>query len=816
MSVTDSPQVTQFFPWFEDIGLHDTQHVGGKGAGLGEMLNAGLPVPPGFVISADAYLQAMQEAGVRDQLRDDALGADPADPSALDAASQRCRETVQAVTLPAWLHDQLATSYAALLDRMRANTLPTDNSVRSVAVRSSATAEDTAGTSFAGMHKSFTNISGISELETAVRQCWASVFGERVLSYRASQHIHEEPAIAVVVQAMVIADRAGVAFSVDPSTGDPNRVMVEGAFGLGEVVVSGQVEPDTSVVDRASRTVIDTHVGRKTHRIERGPDGHDLVVMLSEDDAAQRVLTDAEILQVADLAIRAEQHATVPQDIEWAFENHQLWLVQSRPITTLSLQSTADRPTAQRPAASSAGSSAAALVRGLGASPGVATGSVRVLRSPSEGKRLIDGEILVAPTTNPDWLPTMRRSAGIVTESGGVTCHAAIVSRELGIPCIVGARSITTLVSDGDRITIDGTRGVVVRTETTAAATAADSAPRFHTELSDELAAIGRSDPIGTPVVRRATASNAPPVEPTIGTLLYVNLALPDQAESAAAMNVDGVGLLRAEFMLTDALGGVHPKQMLADGGHEQFLSRMYAALQKITSAFAPRPVIYRTYDFRTNEFQGLTGGDRYEMVEHNPMIGYRGCYRYVRDPELFRLELELLARVREETPNLHIMIPFVRTAWELEACLEMIDASRLGSQRGLKRWVMAEVPSVAHRIGDYAAMGIDGVSIGSNDLTQLVLGVDRDSETCAELFDEEDAAVLATIRAIITSAHDHGLTSSLCGQAPSNRPGFAEHLVRYGITSISVDPSAAQTTRRAIASAEQRLMVEHARGGHS
>ncbi len=569
--------------------------------------------------------------------------------------------------------------------------------------------------------------------------------------------------------------------------------MIEGSFGLGEAVVSGSVSPDRYVVRKRDLAITTRSVRPKELVIEAAEGGGTLTRELSPQESVRPALSDEEVIQLARLGLAIEEHYSAPQDTEWSFDREgDVWMLQSRPITTIAAPGHAQGEL---------------LVRGLGAAPGSASGSVRLLADPHDTGAFVEGDVLVTHMTTPDWVPLMRRAAAIVTDSGGMTCHAAIVSRELGIPCIVGAGDATKRLRDGELVTVDATHGTVLE-GATAPAGAGSSAGAAGPALAGAFA--GAFAEAGAEAGSGARAGAGTPV---IATRLLVNLSEPSQIERTAALKVDGVGLLRAELMVIEALDDTHPKQLIEEGRTEEFVQRMAGALGAFAAGFAPRPVTYRTIDFRTNEFRGLRGGERFEPQESNPMIGYRGALRYTREPEVFGLELEAVRRVWDEGhENFHVMLPFVRTASELERCRALVADTGLLRRRGFELWVMAEVPSVLFNLQRYAHLGIAGISIGSNDLTQLMLGADRDSELLAETFDERDPAVIDYLGLLIPRARELGLRTSICGQAPSVHPEYAELLVRLGIDSISVSVDAVERTRRLIAAAEQRVLLDAAR----
>ena len=762
-------QETAYTRGLADIRRSDIASVGGKGANLGEMTSAGLPIPPGFVITTEACVEFYRENQVSSRIADELRDLDPDDSKELARASASLTKILLDGVIPDSVRGEIEQQYDALA-----------SAADRVAVRSSATAEDTAQFSFAGMFESFLNVTGKPALLDAVKHCWASAFGARVLFYRLKQGLPGEMMVGVVVQSMIDSDKSGVMFTTDPASRDASRIVIEAAWGLGESVVQGAVTPDRHVLDKNSLELIATSIAEKEFLLEWDEDTRATQRIELRGDRRSRapVLTAAEIKTLGDLARRVEAHYGVPQDIEFAIRGGSVFLTQSRPITTLLLHAREEAPK----------SSGKPIVSGLGASPGLVSGIVRVLASPAESALMQTGEILVTRMTSPDWVPIMRRAKAVVTDSGGMTSHAAIVARELGMPCIVGAHDATRVLATGTLVTVDGRAGTVV--------------------AGQPDAGVPKKENSEVPVARTAM-----PAQVT-ATRLYVNLAEPDRAVDVAGRDVDGVGLLRAEFMMIEALEHSHPREFLARHTADEFVRRMADSLTVFANAFAPRPVIYRAMDFRTNEFRDLAGGAQHEPIEANPMIGYRGCLRYTREPDLFALELKALAEVRRHHGNIHLMIPFVRTARELEACLKLLDTSPLGADRRMERWIMAEVPSVIFSLPRYAALGITGVSIGSNDLTQLMLGVDRDSELFGDAYDERDPAVLAAIESIITQCRPLGLKCSICGQAPSVHPDYAEKLVGWGIDSISVSVDAIDSTRRNIARAETRILLDAARKG--
>ncbi|HEU4759006.1 MAG TPA: phosphoenolpyruvate synthase, partial [Dehalococcoidia bacterium] len=546
-------------------------------------------------------------------------------------------------------------------------------------------------------------------------------------------------------------------------------------------IVSGALTPDLYVVDKASLAILTKSVKRQEKQFIRNPEStsfgedNNAWADVPKDDVKLQKLSDAEIAAVAEIGRRVEEHYGGPQDIEWAEENGEFFIVQARPVTVLD-------ETGPETAAGLAGETAAVLLEGSPASPGVAAGPAKIVLRPEEIDRVVPGDILVAEMTTPDFVPAMKRAAAIITDRGGRTCHAAIVSRELGVPCIVGTGNATQALSDGRLVTVDGARGRVYE---------------GRAEVRLAWAAEEKK--------RRAAVSHI-----KTKTKVYVNLAEPDLAERVAKQNVDGVGLLRAEFIIADHIKE-HPRLCIDEGRPQDFTDKLAGGLLAFAKAFYPRPVIYRTTDFKTNEYRGLKGGEKYEHEEENPMIGYRGASRYIRDEEVFRLEVEAIKRVRAEYPNLWVMIPFVRTPEELAGVKALMERFGLVRSPEFKLWMMAEVPSNVFLLDRFIDVGIDGISIGSNDLTQLILGIDRDNARFAVEFDERNEAVMMALERLVTGAKARGVTVSICGQAPSDYPEVTQKLVEWGITSLSVNPDVIDKTREIIARAEGVLEAEAA-----
>lgn len=774
----------QFLLWFEQLERKDVDIVGGKSSSLGEMTaKTDVPVPYGFATTAYAYRYFIKESGLEEKMRSILSELTDVENSALlRDVSARLRDAIMAEKMPQDLQDAIGAAYVELGKRVGE-----ENPY--VAVRSSATAEDLPDASFAGQQDTYLNVQGAETIIAKVKECYASCFTDRAVYYREKQGFdHIEVALSAVVQMMVFSKTSGVMFTVNVATGDDNNILIEAAFGLGEYVVQGTVTPDNYTISKHDHKIIDRCVNEQDIMLVRKKGGDCEEVQVPEELRKVQTLTDEQILELADYAKKIEKHYGCYMDMEWGVDErtNKIWILQARPETVWSRRNKEGGAKVQE-SKSMTTTDHKVIVKGLPASPGKVSGRVHVILDPSRIDEFKEGEILVTEMTAPDWVPAMKKAKAIVTDSGGMTCHASIVSRELGIPCIVGTKSrgeaATVTIPDGIDVTIDATHGVV------------------YEGIIEEAK---KENQAGAAV---AVAEYFPPT----GTKVYMNLGDPELAEKYSSLPCDGIGLMREEFIWTTYIHE-HPLYLIKTGHPEKVVDQLAEGMRQVCQAMAPRPVTLRFSDFKSSEYRDLKGGDEFEPYEPSALLGWRGASRYY-DPkyiEAFKLECQAVVKVREEfgLKNLNVMIPFCRNVEECEKVVKIMAECGLERGKDFKVWLMAEIPSniiLADQFNKY----VDGYSIGSNDLTMLVLGCDRDNDTVSHIYDERNLAVRRAVRHLIEVAHSEGKTISICGQAPSVYPEFCEFLIKSGIDSISVNPDTVKFTKKLVAQVEQRVMLD-------
>jgi len=750
--------------WFEDLRKEDIGTAGGKGANLGEMASANLPVPPGFVITAQVYKRFLEESGLGPKVNDILEKTHVDKTSELQNSSKKIRKMIMDATMPRDIKKVINENYKKLCKS-------TGNKNEFVAVRSSATAEDLPGASFAGQQETFLNISG-ADLANSVQKCWSSLFTPRAIFYREQQGFeHEKVLIAVIVQKMVNSEKAGVVFTVNPMSGDNNQLIIEAGWGLGEGVVSGSVTPDHYVIDKKKIKLIEKEIGKKEIIFTRDKKtGKTVKAKLKGKKSTAQVLNDSEIKRITEFSIEVERHYNFPQDIEWAVENNKVFLVQSRPITTFYGEEKMEKAKEDKEI----------LIKGFGASPGIGSGKVATIFDIEELDKIKEGDILVTTMTNPDMVPAMKRASAIVTEEGGMTCHAAIVSRELGIPGVVGTGNATEILKDGMEITVDGSRGVVYR---------------------------GLTKKEEKPPEIVATA----PQKMITATEVKVNLAVPDERiATRMAKLADGVGLLRVEHIILGM--GRHPMDFITKGDEEEFIGRLASDIKIVVDAFyKTNGIVYiRTLDAPTDEFRGMKGGEE-EPLEHNPMLGWRGIRRGIDQPELLKAELRAIKKLVDEGyTNIGVMVPLVQHPEELVEAKRLAREVGLTPHRDVQFGIMVETPASALIIEEFIKEGLDFISFGTNDLTQYTLAIDRNNERVQSLFSEKHPAILKLIGMVIKKCRAAGVDTSICGQAGSY-PDVVKILVKLGISSVSANPDAVQTVRDTVLRTEKRLLLDRA-----
>ncbi len=771
--------------WFEVVRNTDVPIVGGKNASLGEMINAGMPVPPGFAVTAYAYEKFINQTGIAKKIYEiiNDTVKDPNDPKQYDAASKKIRKLVEKTPMPPKIANSIKAAYKELNKRSGLK-------ATFVAVRSSATAEDLPDASFAGQQETYLNVKGPADLLEKVVKCWSSLFTPRAIFYRNEKGFaHEKVFISVGVQKMVNSRAAGVMFTINPVTGETDEIVIEGNYGLGETVVSGAVNPDDFVVDKATLKIEERRIARKTIQYIRDPDtGKTVHLDVPPEKQKETCVSDEEIIHLAKLANLIEAHYKKAMDIEWAIDKdlsfpENIFVVQARPETVWSAKGMKSTQVDE----GKAPADLKVAVKGIAAGKrGYGFGVAKVVLSPDEAnEKMKEGDVLVTEMTNPDFVPFMKMASAIVTDKGGITSHAAIVSRELAIPCVVGTETATEVMKTGKEYTVDSRNGIIY-----------EGILREATEASAQAAITVVADPA-----------------PVTATKIYMNLGVPEKIEDYKNLPFEGIGLFRTEFLLASTIGE-HPLNFVDTGKSQEFIDKLAEGVATVARAIQPRPVVVRLSDFKTNEYRELKGGDKYEINEENPMLGWRGCSRYISKwyQKAFRLECQAIKKCRTEwrLKNVWVMLPMVRTLWEAKKVLEIMKEEGLERSRDFKVWFMAETPSIAIMADEFSKL-VDGFSIGSNDMTQGVLMIDRDSERLGQMgyFDEREPAVKRIIAHLIKAAHENGCTVSICGEGPSNLPDFAEFLVRAGIDSISVNNDAVLATKKHIASVEQKIILE-------
>lgn len=772
-----------FLLWFDQLERKDVAIAGGKSSSLGELTShVDVPVPYGFATTACAYRYFFEKTGLYEEIKNLIAGLDVDNSAQLREVCAKIRQAIMDKEMPQDLQELIAEAYEELGKKV-------GQADPFVAVRSSATAEDLPDASFAGQQDTYLNVKGAATIVAKVKECYASCFTDRAVYYREKQGFdHLDVALSAAVQMMVFSKAAGVMFTVNVATGDDKNILIEGAWGLGEYVVQGTVTPDNYTINKATGEIIEKNVNGQDIKLVRKATGDCEEVMVPLDEQNEQKLTDAQIKELAECAKKIEAHYGCYMDMEWGVDerDNKVYILQARPETVWSRRNKENggAPKEEKKVTTDR----KVIVKGLPASPGNVAGRVHVILDPSRIDEFKEGEILVTEMTAPDWVPAMKKAKAIVTDSGGMTCHASIVSRELGIPCIVGTKSrgeaATTTIPDGIDVTIDATHGVV------------------YEGIIEEPKA---EQPAAQQVV--AAAEYFPPT----GTKIYMNLGDPELAEKYSSLPCDGIGLMREEFIWTTYIHE-HPLYLIKIGQPEKVVDQLAEGIRQVCQAMAPRPVTLRFSDFKSSEYRDLKGGDEFEPYEPSALLGWRGASRYY-DPkyiEAFKLECLAVRKVREEfgLKNLNVMIPFCRNVEECEKVVAIMADCGLRRGKDFKVWLMAEIPSniiLADQFNNY----VDGYSIGSNDLTMLVLGCDRDNDTVSHIYDERNLAVRRAIRHLIDVAHKGGKTVSICGQAPSVYPEFCEFLIKSGIDSMSVNPDTVKFTKKLAAQIEQRIMLD-------